>query len=196
MEFKDGKCPFCGSTMKVPEESEHCYCSACGQQVLSSAALSTTDYSMPTTPTPDQPSYTTASYSPYSPSGQSTSFLAGWKTQAAFVALGVVCSVLLNVVLNQISSSALTYAATMITLVVSLAYTIFCLVYAAAFYPSLFTYSPKVKSNTAVSFLNGFVGGIIFGCIWCSNLTKKQKGVSYIVFIALMCVSFVVGFFV
>ena len=66
--------------------------------------------------------------------------------------------------------------------------------YAAKIYPSYFTDKPMIDSPEAVSFLNTFVGGIIFGLIWNHNLTRKEKGIAHIVFIVFIAVAFVLAF--
>jgi hypothetical protein len=59
------------------------------------------------------------------------------------------------------------------------------IVYAAAFYPSFFSNTPKIKSPKLISFLNGIFGWVIFGACWQSNLKKNKKGISHIVFIVM-----------
>ena len=54
--------------------------------------------------------------------------------------------------------------------------------YAAKVYPSFFTKKPMLKSSNTISFANFMMGGVIFGCLWNGNLTKREKGISYIVF--------------
>ena len=56
------------------------------------------------------------------------------------------------------------------------------MIYPLKVYPSYFTEKPLLKTSKVVSFANFMFGGPIFGCLWNSNLTNKNKGVSYIVF--------------
>jgi hypothetical protein len=64
--------------------------------------------------------------------------------------------------------------------------------YALGIYPSLFSAHPKLKSKGAISFLNGVCGYIVFGCIWNSNLTKRNKGISHIVWAVINIVIYLV----
>lgn len=61
--------------------------------------------------------------------------------------------------------------------------------YAALFYPSYFTDRPRLHSPAVISFANCAFGGLIFGLLWNSNLTKRVKGVSAKVCAALYAVS-------
>jgi hypothetical protein len=54
------------------------------------------------------------------------------------------------------------------------------LIYALIVYPSYFTDKPIFKSNKVISFAN-FTFGNWVGALWNTNLTKKKKGVSYII---------------
>jgi hypothetical protein len=56
------------------------------------------------------------------------------------------------------------------------------LAYVFIVYPLCFRSRSLASSHKLVSFLNGLVGGVLFGPMWNTNLTKKKKGVSYIVF--------------
>lgn len=86
-----------------------------------------------------------------------------------------------SIIENYQGNLANLIALSCVILVITLVITAFSLVYALVFYPSFFGPNPKLRSNTAISFLNGFTGGIIFGLIWNYNLSQKKKGVSYIV---------------
>lgn len=54
------------------------------------------------------------------------------------------------------------------------------LIYALKVYPSYFTDKPVFKSNKIISCAN-FTFGSWVGALWNTNLTKKKKGVSYII---------------
>lgn len=62
------------------------------------------------------------------------------------------------------------------------------IVYAALFYPSYFADRPRLRSSAAISFANCAFGGLVFGLLWNSNLTKRAKGVSAKVYTALYAV--------
>lgn len=70
------------------------------------------------------------------------------------------------------------------------------IIYAVLFYPSYFTNRPRLRSSAAISFANCAFGGLVFGLLWNSNLTKRVKGVSakvctvlYVAFLALLIVA-------
>ncbi len=67
-----------------------------------------------------------------------------------------------------------------------LAYMVFQFLYAIILFPSYFSLKPKITNSSAVAFWNCAVGGIIFGPIWNSSLTKRKKGISNIVFAVLV----------
>lgn len=55
------------------------------------------------------------------------------------------------------------------------------LVYAVAVYPSYFSVKPRLRSSRLISFANLTFGGLIYGLLWNANLTRRTKGISYIV---------------
>ena len=63
------------------------------------------------------------------------------------------------------------------------------LFYAMEVYPSFFASRPMLKNPKAISFLNGLFGSILFGCLWNYNLTKGEKGISFIFFSFLTAVA-------
>jgi len=69
------------------------------------------------------------------------------------------------------------------------AYILAGFIYARKVYPSYFGEKPLLWSNKTVSFLNCFFGGIIFGLLWNHNLTRKQVGISNIVFFNLSIIA-------
>ncbi|MEC4272400.1 hypothetical protein VJ923_04390 [Adlercreutzia sp. R25] len=52
------------------------------------------------------------------------------------------------------------------------------IIYAVLFYPSYFTNRPQLRSSAVISFANCAFGGLVFGLLWNSNLTKRVKGMS------------------
>lgn len=153
-------------------------------------------------PLPPRPSF---DYSPL----RGYPVLRFWKTSVAFSILGVVANamtawaiaaiaflILLPSFASGIESmlGALT-TGLIVTMIAFIVYAALGIVYAAVFYRSYFTEKPRLTSSKAISFLNLFFGGIIFGCIWNYNLTrsqmssKLQKGSSSIVYIVLTAVA-------
>ena len=59
------------------------------------------------------------------------------------------------------------------------------IIYPMIIYPSYFSEKPLLKSSRAISFANLMFGGLIFGCLWNSNLTNKTKGISHVVFVVI-----------
>ena len=144
---------------------------------------SASPYDEPPLPTPSQadpglPVYT----------NRDAPFLSSWKTNALYTALGILAYVVFYTFFTSASDESTLLSGAMGILM--LGYLVFCIVYAAKLYPSYFTDKPALSSPEAVNFLNGLVGGIIFGLLWNHNLTRKDKGVSHIVFIVLLAVSF------
>lgn len=110
-----------------------------------------------------------------------TPFLAQWKTSAGAVVGGVVTASLLTEIVNQATSHATSYSMLVFCWLVNLVYIGFAFWYVLSAYPSLFGDKPKLTSSSAVSFLNGFFGWIIFGPLFSHNLTRGEKGISHIV---------------
>jgi hypothetical protein len=63
--------------------------------------------------------------------------------------------------------------------------------YLIKIYPSYFTNNPKIQNPGWISFMNLLVGGFIFGPIWNGNLTKREIGKSYNIYLYLFVVSIV-----
>lgn len=120
--------------------------------------------------------------------------LDSWKTSVGFSVLGevafficasllaVVAAILVQTAFPGMANRNVTYISGPI---VGIIFGIAEIIYAAVCYYSYFTDKPRVKSSKAVSFLNLFFGGIIFGACWNHNLTKGGRGISRNVFIAL-----------
>lgn len=107
----------------------------------------------------------------------SLSFLDGWFTPIGASIAGYLTTHLLFALIDAASSEALGVAA-----LADIACRVLSISYALVIYPSFFTANPKIESNSAVAFLNFAAGGIVFGALWNSNLTKRSKGKSYIAF--------------
>lgn len=124
-----------------------------------------------------------------------------WKTSVGFSILGLVASCLAGGLLavlfvallsayigGPVSTSRLT---SMAGPLVGLVIYVLGIVYISAFYLSYFKERPRITSSRAISFWNFFFGGVIFGALWNSNLTKSlntgksDKGVSYAVAVVL-----------
>ena len=108
-----------------------------------------------------------------------TPFLDVWKTSALCSVLGAICYLALNVIENSLYDIA-----PLFELLMGIARIALQVVYAAHAYPALFGASPKLKSIETVSFCNFLFGFLLFGPIWNHNLTRRTKGVSYVVYIA------------
>lgn len=99
--------------------------------------------------------------------------LSEWKTSYGFAALGLAAEVIMplflasNLVLGLVGSGI---------------WTVLAIWYALKVYPSLFTSSPKLNSSSTASFFNMFFGGVLFGCIWNSNLANRKQGFSYLIY--------------
>ncbi len=113
-------------------------------------------------------------------------FLENWKTSVGFTILGLVAGLIsyssaaTDPVL-KIGNSSFNFF--IVLSMASITFIVLSIIYAAVIFPSLFSYKPLFKSSKVISFANGFFGGLIFGLIWNSNLTKRYKGISYKVFI-------------
>ena len=153
-------CPVCGNMTTVPPGATKCYCTACGTELT--VPSTTIDYG-------------------FAP------LLDTWQTKGGFVAMGVVASILVNGCLNMAASNVATRGAAIAVVVVAIAFALACLAYALFVYPTYFRERPLVRTSEAVSFLNGLLGGLIFGCIWCYNLTNRKLGISHIVYAVLLC---------
>jgi hypothetical protein len=140
--------------------------------------------------------------------------VAGWKTSVGFsllglfvgfplfvtisVLIGMLLAMLLGFLLAAVSGNASIVEALVMPLGVSIG-SATMIVYAAKFYPSYFAEKPLLKSSKVISFANLMFGNLIFGLIWNSNLTKKTKGISHIVYTVmegLMVAQFVLGLLV
>ena len=122
---------------------------------------------------------------------ESKPFLDNWSTSIGMFLLGLLLSAAVNRGLDLFSGSSASDFALIGSSIVSLAFLVLVFVYSLVIYPSLFTDKPKLQSSKTGSFLNSFVGGLIFGAIWCSALTKKKKGISQYVLVVLVSIVFI-----
>lgn len=112
-----------------------------------------------------------------------------WKTSVGFSVLGLLVGfpllvslgTLLAIPLMMLTGLSSTQRGTGGPELSGLVGNVLMLVYALAVYPSYFSANPRLRSSKAISFANLMFGGLIFGLIWNGNLTKKTKGISYIV---------------
>ncbi len=189
MSLVNGRCPVCGAEIKVPDESERSYCLKCGQQILTNAAIT---YAAAQQPQGIMPENSTLSIqNDTTPSQQTvpspTTVLDldligspswGWYAIGAVFSVGFYYMPIADLVTE---------------IVVSLAFAAASLLYAAWIYPSLFSSDPFVKSASVSSFLNGLLGGPIFGALWTRCLKRRKIGSSHIVLIVLF-VTFILIF--
>jgi hypothetical protein len=218
MGYVMGQCPYCNNVMSMPDDSATVRCPSCQAEVSFSEAANLAGNAaqgIPTPPAPDfaipaagtqtapvqpQPMATPATQiqPPVTPAYTgATSFASHplmntWKTNTLFTILGIVASMVLNWFFSGTSESAGFASSSMLALF-SLVYIVFTIVYALKVYPSYFTDSPMIQSNEAISFLNTFAGGIIFGLLWNHNLTLKKIGISHIVYVVLIASAFVLS---
>lgn len=189
-----GVCPQCNNVMSMPDDSEMVRCPTCQAEVIAAAAAARAGESSTQQPNPGNPydnamnmaSYTQPTFNAAAP------LLNNWQTNVLFSILGILATAAINgfagasVDANGNSNPMVGFLA--------LIYVVFCIVYAVKIYPSFFSDKPMIDSSEAISFLNCFVGGLIFGLIWNHNLTRREKGVAHIVFVVLIGASFVLAF--
>ena len=187
MGYNLGVCPQCNNVMSMPDDSEIVRCPTCQSEVSAREAAALAGAT-------GQNGIQQQPAMPYNaPANFNAPLLSTWKTDVLFTILGVVAAMVINGFAGASSSDASSSMGTMAG-IFSLIYVIFSIVYAAKIYPSYFTDKPMISSSAAISFLNTFVGGIIFGLIWNHNLTRKEKGIAHIVFIVLIIAAFVLVF--
>ena len=181
MSWSEAKCPVCGNEIFVPTDEEKYRCPRCSQEIYIRAALA-----FGAAAEPKEPDKSLAEVREQAVEGQCSAapFLDSWKTSVGMFLLGFLCSFAL---------SSATFLGTPAYLAVAAAFTIGLLYWMFGGYPSLFTSKPHLKSSGAVSFLNGFFGGIVFGALWCTCLTKRKKGISQYVLTALLLVVVAAG---
>lgn len=112
---------------------------------------------------------------------EAVDFLFNWRYDLVFSILGLVASVGLQALTRVIPEP--------FGVILSVALTGALLYYSLLVYPTLFGKSPKITSNKMASFFNFMFGGVIFGLLWNHNLTRKERGISYMIAAALACVN-------
>ena len=181
MGYNLGVCPQCKNVMSMPDDSATVRCPSCKNEVSAIEAARLAGESGQ-----QQPGFG-APIAP--PNG---AFLQSWKTSALFTAIGIIAAAIINSFVSAASNAALGEGASSLGMmqgIFAILYLAFCIMYAAKIYPSYFADKPMLESSEAVSFMNGFVGGLIFGLIWNHNLTLKNKGVAHIVYLVLLGLS-------
>ena len=108
-----------------------------------------------------------------------------WKTSVEFSIIGFITPIIVLTLLAIPFSSPYQV---LVSLILSIIMFTLSIIYAAIIYPSYFTKAPFVTSSEAISFLNLFFGSLLFGSLWNSNLTKRRKGVSHIVYAMVNCI--------
>jgi hypothetical protein len=203
-----GVCPQCNNVMSMPDDCATVRCPSCQAEVRTAEAAAlaggTPDPGVQQQQDPfaaaagtvGQAGYPAPPQPPTGAFSGNAPLLGTWKTNALFTVLGIVAAIILNGFMGQSGNANSPFAASggAVMGVLSLAYLVFCIFYAAKIYPSYFSDKPTLTSNEAISFLNGLVGGIIFGLLWNHNLTLREKGISNIVYIVLIATSFVLVF--
>lgn len=134
-----------------------------------------------------------------------------WKTSVGYAALGLVSNFLFFILLTlafacgyelYIGDGPASYSAAglgnLAGAPAGLITYVLLAIYAGFVYPSFFKEKPLIKSSKLISFTNLFFGGLIFGLIWNSNLTKSRltqkeiKGSSWKYAVVLSCIAILV----
>ena len=187
-----GQCPQCNNVMSMPDDSAIVRCPTCQAEV--SAAEASAIAGAAQRASNPYAGAVGASSTPAPPIGAGAPLLNTWKTNVLFTVLGILAGIVINLFAqNSIDANGNPTPYASMVAIFSLAFVAFAIVYAAKIYPSYFSERPMISSNEAISFLNGLVGGIIWGLLWNHNLTLQNKGVSHIVYIALIAAAFVLS---
>lgn len=131
--------------------------------------------------------------------------LRNWSTSFGFCVLGLflgniaqsICALIIQIggvalALLTFPGSDPTFISTLVTAPFYLLLTSLYVIYAAVVYPSYFTEKPLIRTNETIALFNIACGGIIFGALWNTCLTKSRcagkpdKGVSWITFLVFM----------
>ena len=106
-----------------------------------------------------------------------------WQTNVGYTIGGIALSLVVNSVLSVLEQQSETFVIIVAAFLLTLAYSTASAVWAIWAFPSLFTEKPRSTDSSAVSFANGFFGGVLFGVLWNTCLTKGKRGVScYVAF--------------
>lgn len=116
-------------------------------------------------------------------SGSSKPVLTWWETNGGMTFLGIVATWVGNIAIRGNHS---------VVFICCICIHVAIIWYASTVYPSFFTEKPVISNRNAVSFLNGALGGVIFGPLWNSNLTNGKPGISNRVAIVVYAVFIVV----
>lgn len=184
-EFNRVNCPICGASVLAPVGVDAFHCTECGKAIVraSDGSLSA-----------GRPASGAGGGAPQTSSQvkkpADNAFLAVWKTSVGASIGGVIVSMLVGQAGETIGEVATSVEVLLVITCIAIAYPAASLYWALGYYPRLFGENPPKPSSEAVSFGNCFFGGIIFGPIWNSNLTKREKGVSNVVYAVLLgCVA-------
>lgn len=128
-----------------------------------------------------------------------------WVAAPAFSLLGAFCWLIFWNIFNMVGTMTTVYMfepnGTPPAIgfgVPAIAQAILIIFYAAVFYTSYFKEKPVLRSSKAISFMNYFMGGVIFGWCWNRNLKRShdskriEKGISHTVAITLFAFAIVV----
>jgi hypothetical protein len=196
MGYNLGVCPQCNNVMSMPDDSNLVRCPTCQAEVVAAEAAALAGASGNNGVQQSGDPYANAANMPVYPTPPVNGvapLLGKWQTNVLFTVLGIVATMILNGFAGGSVDAEGNVQGGAMTGVLALAYLVFCIVYAVKIYPSYFSDKPMIESNEAISFLNAFVGGIIFGLIWNHYLTLGNKGIAHIVFVALIGASFVLA---
>jgi hypothetical protein len=193
MGYNLGVCPQCNNVMSMPDDSAVVRCPTCSAEVSAAEAAAlagaANNQGAQQPGNPYGSAIDTTIYTPDPTIG--APLLGTWKTNVLFTVLGVLAAMIVNGFAGgSVDANGEVTSASPMVGIFSLIYVVFCIVYAAKIYPSYFTDKPMISSNEAISFLNTFVGGIIFGLFWNHNLTRREKGIAHIVFIVIIAATF------
>ena len=210
MAWSEGRCPICGNEVYVPVDDEKFFCPKCANEVYTQAAIAFRASAAELQQLAAEPAPVVASGQPAQVSKQpqvtisqpamgtepnavssqtatkqntATPLLDSWKTSVGMFILGLVCSYGIAALAELWGTEAL--------MGVALLFICGVFYWTLMGYPSLFTAKPEVKSPSTASFLNAFFGGIVFGALWNTCLTKRKKGVSQHVLLGLTIAMFV-----
>ena len=209
MAFVHGICPNCGHEIDLPEEVDAAYCPECGVPIIVDDLIAHNELremaedqsEQPEQPPrgsekPGNPQPALSPFSGNSPFQQErdTPFLAQWKTDGFFTVLGILMQLMLawtltnlaggqDMARNALETGQLAYTPAFIIAVGAFGLVRALIAFAAI--PKRFRASYEGR-NYLVSFVNGLVGGIIFGPYWNSRLTKRRLGISHLVFFVLL----------
>lgn len=134
-----------------------------------------------------------------------------WKTSVGYAALGLVSNFLFFILLTlafacgyelYIGDGPASYSAAglgnLAGAPAGLITYVLLAIYAGFVYPSFFKEKPLIRSSKIISFTNLFFGGLVFGLLWNSNLTKSHltqkeiKGSSWKYAVVLSCIAILV----